>query len=144
MDGALFLLARFAAGGTRRGLTLWRLAPGANSAAVLDPGSCRRTRCVRCAHAAQTASASMTTKRTARAAPKSPLLAATEIAPAGYRLPRSGRWHSTVGMPTMVLQRGVRPGCGAPLERRVAQGSHRAAVTGSVKRHNPGARPFAA
>ncbi len=60
----------------------------ADSAAVLALGSHRGTRFVRCAHAARTTAMSMTTKRAARADPKAVLLAATEIAPAGYRLPR--------------------------------------------------------
>ena len=79
---------RVAAGGTRQGLMLGRSALCADSAAVLGLGSRRTTRYVRCAHCAQTAAASQSTKRAARADPSPVLLAAPQIAPAGYRLPR--------------------------------------------------------
>ena len=67
---------------------LWRSPLRGDCTAVLGPGSRRRTRYVRFALYAQTTAASQFTKRAARAAPGPALLVATEIAPAGYPLPR--------------------------------------------------------
>ncbi len=63
----------------------WR----SDSAAVLGPGSRRRTHSIRCAHFVQTTAASQLLKRAARADPEPVLLAAPEIAPAGHRPPRA-------------------------------------------------------
>ncbi len=67
---------------------LWRSALRADSAVVLGLQSHRRTRFVRFALCAQTTATSQSTKRAARADWSPPLLAATEIAPTGYRPPR--------------------------------------------------------
>ena len=77
-----------AAGGTRQGLMLWRSPLRGDSTAMLGPGSRRRTHYAHCVSSAQTTAASQITKRAARADPGPALLVATEIAPAGYRLPR--------------------------------------------------------
>ena len=82
---------RVTAGGTRRGLRLWRSALRSDCTAVPGPRSCRRTRFVRFAHCTRTAAASQSTKRAARADLAPPLLVATDIAPAGCRLPRGHR-----------------------------------------------------
>jgi len=70
---------------------LWRSALRADSAAMLEAGSRRATRCARCVRCAQTGAARQITRRAARADPAPALLAAPEIAPAGDRLPRSPR-----------------------------------------------------
>ncbi len=77
-----------AAGGARRGLMLRRSMLRIDCAVVLGPRSRRQTRCIRFAHCAQTVSTSQMSMRAARADLEPALLAATEIAPAGHRLPR--------------------------------------------------------
>ena len=86
---ALWWLQRGAAGGARQGLMLWRSALRADSTAMLDPRSRRRTHCVRFVLSVQTTATSQSTKRAARADPRPALLVATEIAPTGHRPPRS-------------------------------------------------------
>ncbi len=67
---------------------LWRSPLRGDCTAMLGPGSRRRTHYANCVRCVQTTAASQTTKRAARADPGPALLVATEIAPAGYRLPR--------------------------------------------------------
>ena len=110
-----------------------RCPPGAHAVAV---GAARRLHCdARAGVAPQnslrslrslrsTAAASQTTKRAARADPGAALLVATEIAPAGHRLPRvPPSWLARRRTPPPVQQRRARAGCSAPLRRREAQGS---------------------
>ena len=88
LGGLVLRRPSVAAGGTRQGLMLWRSALRADCTAMLGPGSRRRTHYASCARCVQTTAASQITKRAARADPGPALLVATEIAPAGYRLPR--------------------------------------------------------
>ena len=77
------------------------------------------------------------TKRAARADPAAALLAATEIAPAGHRLPRSRVRELHRCAPTVALQRRARTPGNAPLKRRAAQGmrprAQRASLTDSPR-----------
>jgi len=61
--------------------------------------------------------------RAARADLRLPFLAAPEIAPTGYPLPLSRQWWRFVRAQRLVVQRRVRAGCGAPLERWGTQAS---------------------
>jgi hypothetical protein len=113
-----WLVQRIAAGGTRQGLMVERSTQRFDFAAVLGLGSRRTTRCVRCAHCARTGAASRFTKRAVRADPSRALLAAPQIAPAGYRLPRSPPV-LVFATPTIAVSAKARPGrrqraCGAP------------------------------
>src|SRR5664280_1907822 len=78
-----------AAVGARRWRRLRRSARSADSAAMLGLRSRRETRCVRCAHSAQTVATSQLWMRAARADRSPALLAATDSAPDGHRLPRA-------------------------------------------------------
>ncbi len=109
---------RIAAGGTRQGLMVERSALCADSTAVLGLGSRRTTCCVRCAHCARTGAASQPTKRAARADPRPVLLAAPQIAPARYRLPRRP--------PVFVLETPTTAGC-----RKAAPGQAAARLRGA-------------
>src|SRR5664280_2052120 len=86
--------SRQAAGGARRGRRLRRSALRADSAAMLGLRSRRETRCVRVAHCAQTVATSQLWMRAARADRSPALLAATDSAPDGHRLPRNTAFRS--------------------------------------------------
>jgi len=131
---------------------LWRSALRADSAAMLEAGSRRATRCARCVRCAQTGAARQITRRAARADPAPALLAARAIAPrrrppaartpwwrAGRTPCRPQRGGSTVqpprrSAPTRAApmrhareppsypQRRARAGRGAPARRRGTQG----------------------
>ena len=79
---------RRAAGAARQGLTLWRSALRADSAAVLGLGSRRRTHYAPWGRYVQTTAASQMLMRAARADPSAVLLVAPEITPSGQHLPR--------------------------------------------------------
>ena len=117
--------ARVAAGGTRQGL----ICGGRRCAPTPLRCSARGRAAELAAFAALTTLKQLRRVRSrsalARADPGPALLVATEIAPTGYRLPRSppgGRRAGRVRAPPLFPQRRVRAGRGAPLRRREAQG----------------------
>src|SRR5882672_4851613 len=89
---------------------------------MLGPGSRRITRCVRFALYARTDAANQLTKRAARADPGPALLAATEIAPGGCRLPRVPPSRRACTNTEVYRQRRGRAAGSAPLRSREAQG----------------------
>jgi hypothetical protein len=128
-------LARVAAGGTRRGLVLWRSALRSDCTPMLTPRSRRRTLYARFARCVQTVAPRWLTKRAARADLGPALLVATEVAPTGYHLPRGNRVGSSTDPPTLP-RKGVPGQAGARLwsaEKRRARGprAQRASTTDS-------------
>ena len=128
--------SRVAPGGTRQGLMLWRSALRADCTAMLGLRSRRRTHCANCVRSVRTAAPGQSTKRAARADRRPALLAATEIAPAGYRLPRA----TVLGI---RHERPRRPCEGAPgqdgarlggAEKRRARGRARSALRHLTRR----------
>ena len=110
---------RHAAGAARQGLTLWRSPLRSDCAAVLVLGSRRGTRYAPWGRCAQTAAASQITKRALRADPRTPLLTATEIAPARQRLPRgsgSASWTDVVRKGPSALRAGSQKRASRPAQ----------------------------
>ena len=121
---------------------LGRSALQADSAAVLGLGSRRITRCVRCALCARTDAASQFTMRAARADPRPALLAAPEIAPAGYRLPRRPPAAACLQRKPRCIGKGAGGQPAARLcaaEKRRARGRARSALRDLTRRICPSA-----
>ena len=106
----------------------WRFAPTPLRCSIRG---CAAELAARCALRSDSFGESVT-KRALRANFESALLAASEIAPTGHRLPRSRGLVFHCCAPTLFLQRRARTHGNAPLKRRAAQGMRPRALARSL------------